>query len=61
MSHTNLQTLQLRFEILTTACYFNNLGFNIFNLHDAQPQYKPPYLLRMLHKKVWDSAILTKL
>jgi hypothetical protein len=44
VTHTNLQTLQLRSEILTSASYFNNLGFNTFNLRDAQTQYKPSFL-----------------
>jgi hypothetical protein len=44
VTHTNLQTLQLRSEILTNASYFNNLGFNTFNLCDAQTQYKPSFL-----------------
>ena len=45
------ETLQLKYEIPTSACYFSDTGFNLFDIYDAQPQWKASYLIQMLYKE----------
>jgi hypothetical protein len=59
MPFAMLKTLQLKFDISTSACCFSDPGFNLFNIYDApHPQWKASYLLQMLYKELWDSLAM---